>query len=144
MKKGDKVKSLLLKLTGAISAVAPVGIYIAINWEKYAPTTSEGVKLGLGCTLALVVVGLKCLSKIKVPKLVYLWGGVALFSWLMASVLDDLFIISLLAFTGEVGDTLCAMGAKHYDTKLVDDKNALLIAKATSKAIEETKGYGRV
>jgi len=97
------VKKGLVQIGGYITSIAPLGTYLAINWEKYAPTTTESVKLSFGWVLICFFALLIAMDKVKAPKMVVVFGVIFGISFLINSIMQDLMWVSGLAFVGCLG-----------------------------------------
>jgi UDP-N-acetylmuramyl pentapeptide phosphotransferase/UDP-N-acetylglucosamine-1-phosphate transferase len=78
---------------------------LVLNWEKYTGYTVGGnIRLGAGAIIALAIVALKLLGKLRMPRRVVLFAIVCGLSYLLAPLLNDLFLLSAAALVGEVAD----------------------------------------
>lgn len=102
-----RLKIPLLYLMSFVLSIGPVVLYFALNIDNYVQTVSDGIKLALGATILMAIVLLKVLGKLKLPSRIYLFGITFLLSYLLAAILKDLIIFSLLALIGEILDSIC-------------------------------------
>lgn len=102
MKKKPSLKSkiILLQVCSILLSIAPLAICVAIKWDEYTATTADSVKLGFGCVMAIVFVVLIVLGKLKIPNRVILFAIIAIFAFLLEKLLQDLLLLSVLAFVG--------------------------------------------
>lgn len=132
-----RIKKDLLVGGGYLTSVAPLGIFLGINWEKYAPTTTESVKLGAGLTLILVFAFIMTLNKMKVPKITIVFGVMFAISFLIQSIMQDFTWISGLAFAGTLGeDTIFKPLIENMEARLtleINDKARADIEKQKEK-----------
>ena len=128
-----------LYLLSLVLSVCPVGVYFFVNADKYISTVQEGIKLGAGAVLLLVIVLLKVMGKLRVPSRVTLFGLVFTLCYLLQAVLNDLIVFSFLALVGEMADTVCQIFIRRARA----EKDAELTAKITAKEIERAvRGRG--
>ncbi len=59
-----KVKIALLKGGGFIATLAPLGVYVGLNWDSMVTSTSAGWSLTIGGILVAIVVGLQMAGKL--------------------------------------------------------------------------------
>ncbi|MBE6673528.1 MAG: hypothetical protein E7596_00305 [Ruminococcaceae bacterium] len=131
-----RLKIPFLYLLSFVLSIGPVVLYFMLNIENYIQTVSDGIKLALGATILMVIVLLKVLGKLKLPSRIYLFGITFLLCYLLASILKDLIIFSLLALIGEILDCICqALIKKAKEDRAIEkaaEKNAQEMAKAFS------------
>ena len=106
-----------------ISILSPYFIIGAVNFEDYF-TEYNGVKMSIGCVLALVVAGIAIMNETKENKKVnglVVWGVVFALVLLMQSILNDLLLIVGFGLLGqlvgagfEIGTEKEMMKAKVY------------------------------
>ncbi|MGE4320287.1 MAG: hypothetical protein AB7E61_02420 [Acholeplasmataceae bacterium] len=102
----DKLKKLGLNLSSIFVTLAPLAIYVGINWDQYAPETTFGaIKLGIGGVTVAALAGIIVYSK-TVPKGMSFWVIVAGLSWALQAVLASLFELSLMVLIGSGIDTV--------------------------------------
>ena len=98
-------KLVALYFGSFLVTVLPVAILLVLNWEKYTGYTVGGnIRLGAGAIIALAIVALKLLGKLRMPRRVVLFAIVCGLSYLLAPLLNDLFILSAAALVGEFVD----------------------------------------
>lgn len=132
-------KVTALKMGGVATSLTPIAIWLGINWEEYAPTTVESVKLGTGCILAITVAVIVSLSKFETTTrgTKKLMIGLAIacgLSWLLKSVFMDIEWVTAMALTGVIGDEL--IFARRIEQAEYDEKYAM---EQTSKQRYESK-----
>lgn len=126
-------KIILLQICSILISIAPLAICVAIKWDEYTATTGDSVKLGFGCVLAIIFVVLIVLGKLKIPNRVILFAIIAVFAFLLEKLLQDLLLLSVLAFAGGVIDhfVLQRFIKKMKEKQLIDKT-----ADATTERVE--------
>ena len=138
-----KLRLVLLYIGSFVVSVAPLLVCFIINWDKYAETPADTVKLCIGGVIALVFIFLKVIGKLKMPSRIVLFGVVFALVYLLKAILDDLLLLSGMALAGELLDML------FFQMAIRRTKERILIEKtstATSEKVEEVikKYIGRV
>lgn len=133
------VKSTALKMGGMATSLTPIGIWLGVNWQKYAPTTEESIKLSVGCILAITVTVIIALTKIdtKTRGTKKLMIGLAIacgLSWLLKSIFADVEWVTAMALAGVLADEL--IFAKKIEQAESDEQYAM---EQTSKQRYEAK-----
>ena len=98
-----RTKKELCRMGGFLTSITPLGIYLGVNWEKYAPTTTETVKLTFGVVLICFFAFLIAMDKVKAPKMVVVFGVLFGISFLIESIMQDFMWASGMAFAGCLG-----------------------------------------
>ena len=128
-----KNKLRILTILSFVTSILPVVLVVGINWNTYVETTGDAVKLTCGGIIAVFLVLLKVMDKLKVPNKFVLLGSVFVMSYLLQSILQDLTLLSGMALLGEVLD--CFL----FQTPIKRLREAIMIEKtadATSSKIE--------
>ena len=125
----------MLYLLSLALSIAPVTVYALVNWDRYVTTVSEGVRLGCGGAMLLIIVLLKITGRLKMPSRTALFGLVFILSYLLQAVLNDLLILSFLALVGELMDSLCGIFIRRAREERQRTKNAEATAKEIRKAL---------
>lgn len=128
-----KNKLRILTILSFVTSILPVVLVVGINWDVYVKTTGDAVKLTFGGIIAVFLVLLKVMDKLKVPNKFVLLGSVFVMSYLLQSILQDLTLLSGMAFLGEVLDCF------FFQTPIKKLREAIMIEKtadATSSKIE--------
>lgn len=126
-----RIKIPLLYLLSFVFSVGPVATYFILNRERYIGTVPEGIKLGAGAIILLVVVFLKIVGKLRMPGRIYLFGLVFIMCYLLKAVLADMLVFSFLALVGEMLDGICHMFIKRARER----KTAEITAKEIEKVL---------
>ena len=69
-----KGRLILLEIASFIVSVAPLVVVFAINWDKYAETPADTVKLCFGGALIVVLLLLKVIGKLRMPSRIVFFG----------------------------------------------------------------------
>lgn len=132
-------KVIGLKMGGMATSLTPIAIWLGVNWQKYAPTTEESIKLGTGVIIAIAVSVIVALSKMdtKTSGGKKLMIGLAIacgLSWLLKSILVDVEWVTAMALAGVMADEL--IFAKRIEQAESDEK---YVMEQTSKQRYESK-----
>lgn len=84
--------------------MAPLVITFIINREKYLTTPADTFKLCTGGLIAVGIIALKAIGKLKVPRGITLYGIVFALAYLLEELLKDLMLLSGMALLGEIVD----------------------------------------
>ena len=128
-----KNKLRILTILSFVTSILPIVLVVGINWDVYVKTTGDAVKLTFGGIIAGFLVLLKVMDKLKVPNKFVLLGSVFVMSYLLQSILQDLTLLSGMAFLGE------ALDCFFFQTPIKKLREAIMIEKtadATSSKIE--------
>ena len=123
----------ILTILSFFTSILPIALVIGLNWNVYVQTTSDAVKLTCGGCIALFLVFMKVIGKLRVPNKFVLLGSVFLMSYLLQSIISDLTILSGMALLGEVLDAML------FQVPIRKLREAIMIEKtadATSSKIE--------
>lgn len=116
---------VLLYIGSFLTSILPLFIYFFANKEKYVSSVPEAIKLSVGGILLMFFVALKVMGKLKMPSRLVFFGIVLIMSYLFATILEDLLIISLIAFLSEVVDYFIFQWAiKWMKENRIAEKNA--------------------
>lgn len=129
-----KVRLAFLYIGSFLISIAPLVVVLALNWGDYTKTPGDTVKLCFGGVLALFLIFLKVIGKLKMPRRIVLFGVVFLLVYLLKAVLDDILLLTGMALAGEVIDLLC------FQRPIRTTKEKIIIEKtsdATASKVEE-------
>lgn len=129
-----KLRLFFLYVFSFMASVLPVGIALALNFSEYTKTVEETVKLGAGGVIIVVLIIIKLLGKLKMPRRITLFALVFILSYLLSSLLDDLMLLSGLALLGEFVDFI------FFQHAIKATRENMLIGKtsnATAAQVEE-------
>lgn len=99
-----RLRQLVLFLARLAVLIGPLCSVLVANRERYFTTATEVVQIALGGTICIVFVVLLLLGVLKPPGTLFVFGLVFLMSWLLAPLLQDLFLLSGIAFASRFFD----------------------------------------
>lgn len=135
---------VLLQILSFIVCVAPIGVAVFINRNEWFGTPQESVKIGIGAIIAAVLIGLKALGKLKMPRRIVIYAIVFAMTFLLKSILDDLMLLSGMAFLGEFLDLIFLQTAiRRLKEDIKTEKTATATAEGMEKVFEKYVGSGR-
>lgn len=114
-------------------SISPVCIYVLINKDRYVTGISEGVKLAAGGIIALMLVGMKTLGKLKVSSRAAFFALCGLLGYLLEPIICDVCVLCMLALLGEISDFFVGIPIKRLKESLSSD----ISAEKTAAKIEE-------
>lgn len=139
-----KVRLVFLQIFSFIVCIAPLAIAVVMNKGKWFSTPEESVKIGIGAIIGIVLICLKVLAKIKMPKRIVTYGIVFAMTYLLGSILSDLLLLSGMAFLGEALDLIFFQRAiKKTKESILAEKTADATAEQVEKMFERYIGNGR-
>lgn len=132
-----KRKLALLYSLSFVSSLAPVGVYVGLNWDKYVHSVpAGGLRLTFGGLMVAVIVAMKVAGKLKLEgNLRWFIFGAAL-CWMLQAVLADLAVIFLLAASGEAAD---ALFFQRTIKKIKEDKESDDLAEKIAERMRGTQ-----
>ncbi len=128
------------QLLGFIMSILPLGVYVGINFEQYAPSSTETVKLGIGGAVVGFIFLMKALKKMNLPRGLFGWVLALAIAWLLQAILTDIVNLLMMAVAGEVGDELFIQPQVNRMMKAKDTNE---LASAIVKA-QSNSSIGRV
>ncbi|MBO5981359.1 MAG: hypothetical protein J6Q24_02815 [Clostridia bacterium] len=136
---------VLLYITSFIASLLPLLITFIAKREVYFKNISESVKLAIGGIIAVVLLFIKVVGKLKLPGRISFFAILFIMSYLLESVLNDLALLSGMALLGEVADTLLFSAAiKSTKERLIIEKTAGATTEKIEAVLEKIVGGGRV
>lgn len=132
VKKKKRVIAFLYILSFLVS-VAPICAYVLVNKDRYVTGISDGVKLCAGGIIALILVGMKTLGKLKISSRTTFFALCGLLGYLLESIICDICVLCMLALLGEVADFIVGIPKKRLKESLSSD----IAAEKTAAKIEE-------
>lgn len=132
MKNVKKTLALLYTLSFALS-VSPVCAYVLVNREKYIKTLSDGVKLGAGAVICVVILIIKAAGKLKINSRFTFFALTGVICYLLMPVISDICTLCLLALVGESLDFAVSVPIKRIKEKAKLDA----VCGETSRRVEE-------
>ena len=114
-------------------SVAPVCIYVLLNADRYVNEISDGVRLAVGGIIALVLVVIKTLGKLKINSRTTFFALCGLLGYLLEPVICDICTLCMLALCGEIADFFVSIPRKRLKESISTD----ISAEKTAVKIEE-------
>ncbi len=115
------VKKILLQICGYALSIAPLAVYVGLNWQKYTATTASRVSLGVGGAMVLVLVLLKALDRMpKNVKPIIRYSVAFVIVLALEPLILDLKYLLAMALAGEVLDLACVRWAVTRTQKQID------------------------
>lgn len=127
--------------------VGPLLTVLILNRARYFTTVADTVKVSIGGVLCLIFLALMVFGKLHVSSGLFGTGAVFVLSWLLDAILQDLFLLSGMAFAGKVLDSIFFMPrARNLREQIRIGKTADAAATETVKQLEGVlqKYIGRV
>ena len=139
-----KVRLVFLQMFSFIVCIAPIGVAVFINRNDWFGTPQESVKIGIGAIIAAVLIGLKALGKLHMPRRIVVFAIVFAMTFLLKSILDDLMLLSGRAFLGEALDLVFFQTAiRRTREQLSTEKTAEATAENVERIFDKFVGSGR-
>lgn len=128
-----KIKLILLYVFSFIASTAPLIITLIAKWDVYTETPGDTLKLCAGGFIVIIFLFLKVVGKLKMPRRIVLFGIVFALTYLLQTVLNDLLLLSGMAFIGELLD------AVFFQREIRLTKEAITIGKTADKTTEQVE-----
>nr|DAK97143.1 MAG TPA: hypothetical protein [Caudoviricetes sp.] len=129
-----KRKLFFLQCGGYLSSVAPLMVLVSMRAERYVGTAGDGIRLGIGGGIGLVLIFLNSIGRLKIPSRLLGSGLVCLLAYLLSSLLSDILLLSAAYFAGALLEScLFAFPVKKAKEAVALGKTA----DATAKRVEE-------
>ena len=128
-----------LKVGKWLSILSPYIVIGAVNFNEYF-TEYNGVKMSIGCILAITVMGIAIANETKENKKVnglVVWAVAVALCYLMQSILNDLLLILFCGFVGQLIGAGFDIGAKKEYEKASIYREASIRAEALKEEKEE-------
>lgn len=125
---------IILEIASFIVSITPLVLIFTINWNKYAATPADTVRLSLGGILIVMLFFLKAIGKLRIPSRIVFFGMIFVMSYLLKAVLADILLISGMALAGEIVDCICFQRAIRITR---DNIFVNKTADATTQKVEE-------
>lgn len=139
-----RVRLVFLQIFSFIICILPVAVVVFLNREEWFSTPQESVKIGIGAVIGIVLICLKVLAKIKMPRRIVTYGIVFAMTYLLGSILADLLLLSGMAFLGEALDCIFFQTAiKRTKERITAEQTAEATAAQVEKIVEKYVGSGR-
>lgn len=142
------IKLNLLKAGGVFTSIAPLVVVIIINWNEYVMAAGgQTWKLTIGGTIAVVLIALSVLGKMKISGRKTLFTILLVVVFLLEPIIADMKLLCACALGGEILNGITfEQFAKKYQETITMEKQANINAKATEEVLEKivNKTSGRV
>ena len=143
-----QIKLKLLQGGGLVTSLAPLITCIAINWNDYVVASGgQTWKLSIGGTIAVFLIAVAMLGKLKMPGLKTFFAVLLVVVFLIEPILADLKLLCACALGGQVLNGISfELLANNYKSKIDREKQAETTASAMEKVIDKaiSKINGRV
>ena len=139
-----KWRRFWLVVCSFLASIIPLGLVVWIRRDEYIATVGEAVRLSIGGIIVAILLLLKILGKLKMPRLVTTLAMIFILSWLLAAVLQDLMLLSGAALFGEVVDEIFfRRSIKRLDERIHMEKSADVTVQKMEQMMQKYVG-GRV
>ena len=140
-----KARLVWLYIGSFIVSIAPLVVCLALNWKDYTKTPGDTVKLTLGGIIVAVLLFMKVIGKLKMPRRVVAFGIVFVMAYLLQSILNDLLLLSGRALLGEFVDfAIFQRAIKKTRENILVGKTADRTTEQVEEVIKKYIGNGRV
>ena len=127
-----------------LASIIPLGLVVWIHRHEYVATVGQAVKLSIGGIIVAILLLLKIIGKLKMPRRVTAFAMIFILSWLLAVVLQDLMLLSGAALFGEVVDEIFfRRSIKRLDERIHMEKSADVTVQKMEQMMQKYVG-GRV
>lgn len=145
---GKQIKLKLLQGGGLVTSLAPLITCIAINWNDYVVAAGgQTWKLSIGGTIAVFLIAVAMLGKLKMPGLKTFFAVLLVIVFLIEPILADLKLLCACALGGQILNGISFEWlTNNYKDKISREKQADTTANAMEKVIDKalSKINGRV
>ena len=140
-----KRRLVLLRIGSFIVTILPLCIVVALKaGEWFSTSPSSGVKLAVGAMIAIALIALKVLGKVKIPSGIVGYGLVFAMCYLLGPILEDLTLLSGMALLGEILDSaLFRRAIKRTSENITIGKTADTTAAQVEAILKNYVGNGR-
>ena len=139
-----KWKRFWLVIGSFLASIIPLGLVVWIHRDEYIATVGQAVKLSIGGIIVAILLLLKIIGKLKMPRRVTVFAMIFILSWLLAVVLQDLMLLSGAALIGEVVDEIFFRHSiKRLDERIHMEKSADVTVQRMEQMMQKYAG-GRV
>jgi hypothetical protein len=127
-----------------LASIIPLGLVVWMHRDEYIATVGQAVKLSIGGIIVAILLLLKIIGKLKMPRRVTAFAMIFILSWLLAVVLQDLMLLSGAALIGEVVDEIFfRRSIKRLDERIHMEKSADVTVQKMEQMMQKYVG-GRV
>jgi hypothetical protein len=142
-----KWRLFLLRALSLACCVGPLAVVFFVNFDTYVKTAQDAVKLTVGGVIILVLIVLRVLGKLKMPRRIVVYAVVAALAWLMEPVLSDIVVLCVVGLSGETVDYIIfsPMVKRTEEALLIDRAADETSARVAAQVEDIMKSYtGRV
>jgi len=138
-----KIRTLRLKLVflyifSFILSIAPLIILISLNHDKYFDTTPKTWKFTIGGILAIVLIVIKALDKLRFPNRMVAFGVGFTLVYLLQAMLNDILMLLAMAFLGELIDwAFIKPLIRRYKEEIEREKTGNVVADKVEEALQK-------
>lgn len=145
---GKQIKLKLLQGGGLVTSLAPLITCIAINWNDYVIASGgKPWKLSIGGTIAVFLIALAVLGKLKMPGLKSFFAIILVIVFLIEPILADLKLLCACALGGQLLNGITfELFAKNYQETITMEKQAKITKNVfnSEENKKDSKYSGRV
>ena len=139
-----KWRRFWLVVCSFLASIIPLGLVVWMHRDEYIATVGQAVKLSIGGIIVAILLLLKIIGKLKMPRRVTAFAMIFILSWLLAVVLQDLMLLSGAALIGEVVDEIFfRRSIKRLDERINMEKSADVTVQKMEQMMQKYVG-GRV
>ena len=139
-----KWRRFWLVVCSFLASIIPLGLVVWMHRDEYIATVGQAVKLSIGGIIVAILLLLKIIGKLKMPRRVTAFAMIFILSWLLAAVLQDLMLLSGAALFGEVVDEIFfRRSIKRLDERIHMEKSADVTVQKMEQMMQKYVG-GRV
>lgn len=142
-KKTKKLKRRLffLRVCSFLAVVCPLLVFFVLNFGRYVRGVGDVVKLSVGGIAVLVIVAFIALGKLRVPGRLVTAFILCALCWLLASVLEDLTVITTIWLVSVAADEMIFSPLVRRTQKRLDmSETADTTAAVTAEAVKNYLG----
>lgn len=142
-KKTKKLRRLNLLFRGCsfVAVVGPLLVFFAVNFGRYVQSVEDVVKLSAGGLAVLIIVAFIALGKLKVPGRLLTAFILCVLCWLLASLLEDLTVITTIWLGSQAADVMIFTPLVRYTKRRLDmSESADTTAAVTMDAVKTFLG----
>ncbi len=139
-----KWRRFWLVVCSFLASIIPLGLVVWMHRDEYIATVGQAVKLSIGGIIVAILLLLKIIGKLKMPRRVTAFAMIFILSWLLAVVLQDLMLLSGAALIGEAVDEIFFRHSiKRLDERIHMEKSADVTVQKMEQMMQKYIG-GRV
>jgi hypothetical protein len=140
-RKSLKGKLVILTACSILVSVMPLLLLFLVNLPRYVRSVEDAIKLSVGAIVVIVILVVKAIGKLKIPRRVVTSTIFLMLCWLLSTMLSDLLIIAAVWWGSEILDfVVFAPWIKRTRQALLVEKTAAASAEATVEAVKAYLG----